>query len=81
MSERVSHEVHAAALGGRLQGARPCGRDPVSITYNRYVELVIDSRFPGARRRHGGGRQWTGCTQGRRQAALRLLACASEGGR
>jgi len=23
MSERVSHEVHAAALGGRLQGARP----------------------------------------------------------
>jgi hypothetical protein len=55
MSERVSHEVHAAALGGRLQGARPCGRDPVSITDNRYVALLrkaarpVDKIFKGAR--------------------------------
>ncbi len=47
MSERVSHEVHAVALGGRLQGAHPCGRDPVSITDNRYVEVVIDPQIPG----------------------------------
>jgi len=76
MSERVSHEVHAAALGGRLQGARTCGRDPVSITDNRYVEGIIDPRFPGARRTHGeedNGQVARSAVDKRRYA---LLGCA-----
>ena len=74
MSERVSHEAHAAALGGRLQGARPCGRDPVSITDNRYVEVVID---PDSRAHAAGTVEEDNghvAPSAVRQAALRL-AC------